>query len=190
MSNSKTVSKTNNVVKYLCISAMFVAIITICSWLSFPVLEIAVTLQLFAICCAAGILGMKWGTITVVAYVALGAIGAPVFSGFRGGLAALTGVTGGYIIGFIFTAFIVGGAADLFGRKVLPLILSMILGVTVCYAFGTAWFYLLYTYRTGAIGIGTVLMKCVVPFIVPDLIKIGLAIPTTIKVYKLINKNK
>lgn len=79
----------------------------------------------------------------MLAYILLGAIGVPVFAGFKGGIGSLLGPTGGYIIGFIFTAFIAGLAAEHFGRKLQILIPAMILGILICYAFGTAWFVIM-----------------------------------------------
>ena len=52
----------------------------------------------------------------------------------------------------------------------------MVLGLAVCYAFGTAWFMVVYTHNSGAIGLGTALSWCVFPFIIPDLVKMALAI--------------
>ncbi|MCI8285089.1 MAG: biotin transporter BioY [Firmicutes bacterium] len=156
---------------YIAISA---ALITICSWISIPV-AIPFTLQTFAVCLISGLLGMKRGTITILIYILLGAIGLPVFSGFKGGIGALAGVTGGYIVGFIFTALIVGFISDRFRKKTGPLVISMIIGNVVLYAFGTAWFMFLYTQNTGSIGLTAVLMKCVIPFIIPNLIKIAVA---------------
>ena len=156
---------------YIAVSAAFIAV---CAWISIPV-AIPFTLQTFAVCLISGLLGMKRGTLTVLIYILLGAAGLPVFTGFKGGIGALAGVTGGYIVGFIFTALIVGFISDRFRKKTIPLIISMIFGILLCYAFGTAWFMFLYTQNTGAIGLTAVLMKCVVPFIIPDMIKLAVA---------------
>jgi biotin transport system substrate-specific component len=61
------------------------------------------------------------------------------------------------------------------GRKPVVRILSMIVALLVCYAFGTVWFMAVYMRTTGAVGLGTVLGWCVFPFIIPDLVKIALA---------------
>lgn len=155
--------------------SLFCAIITVSSWISVP-LGVSVTLQTFAVCACAGILGAARGLLSVALYICLGAIGLPVFTGFRGGLAALAGSTGGYIIGFLFVALIVGLAADIFGRKAPVMAISMTLGVIVCYIFGSLWFWILYTNNTGNIALSQVLLWCVAPFIIPDAIKIALAV--------------
>ena len=120
--------------------------------------------------------GGKRGTLAVVVYLLLGAIGVPVFSGFQGGTAALLGTTGGYIAGFLFSALAMWMLEKLLGRSLPALALSMVLGLAVCYAFGTAWYMAVYTRSNGAVALGTVLGWCVAPYIIPDLVKIGLAV--------------
>jgi len=154
---------------------VFVALIAICSWISIP-LTIPFTLQTFAVCLATALLGTKRGTITVLVYILLGLVGVPVFSGFKGGPGALFGTTGGYIIGFIFTALIVGIMTEKLGKSIPVLALSMALGILVCYIFGTVWFIYIYTNTKEPIGVITALSWCVFPYIIPDLCKIALAV--------------
>lgn len=154
--------------------AIFAVLIAICSWISIPT-TVPFTLQTMGVFLAVGILGGKRGTIAVLIYILLGAVGVPVFAGFTGGLSILLGVTGGYIVGFLGTALVMWAAERLFGKKLVVLIISMIIGLIVCYAFGTAWFSIVYSRESGAIGLTSVLGMCVVPFIIPDLIKIAVA---------------
>ena len=65
---------------------------------------------------------------------------------------------------------------------------SMIIGLVVCYAFGTAWFMIVYTGNTGAVGLASVLGWCVVPFLIPDFIKIALAFILSKRLEKLIER--
>ncbi len=174
--------KTQNLV-YI---GIFAAVIAVCSWIQIP-LVVPITLQTLGICVAAGLLGFKKGVITVVVYELIGFIGVPVFSNFGAGPGVLLGVTGGYIIGFIFTAAIVGGAVSLFGKKLPVYILSMILGVFVCYVFGTAWFMIWSSNNGSPATLSGALMSCVVPFIVPDLVKIALASFLCVKLSKYIH---
>lgn len=161
-------------VKELCACALGAALIAICAWISIPA-AVPFTLQTFAICLVTGLLGLKCGTVSVVVYLLLGAVGLPVFSGFGGGLGKLLGTTGGYLIGFIFTALTVGLFTKLLGKKIWVLVISMVLGIALCYVFGTAWFMILYTRANGPVGLVTVLGWCVFPFLIPDGIKIALA---------------
>lgn len=155
--------------------ALFAAIMAVCSWIQIP-MTVPFTLQTFAIFCALGTLGGKSGSISVLVYIVLGAVGVPVFAGFSGGMGALLGTTGGYIIGFLFTALLYWAITHFFGEKLPVMIIAMVLGLLVCYAFGTAWFMIVYANANGAVGLITALGWCVFPFIIPDLVKIALAI--------------
>lgn len=170
-----TDSATKRITTYdLVYISIFAVLIAICSWISIPS-TIPFTLQTMGVFISVGILGGRRGTTSVLIYILLGAIGIPVFSGFTGGIGILMGNTGGYIIGFLVSALIMWGMEKLFGRSKLVLCLSMIAGLMACYAVGTIWFMAVYARTTGAIGLGTVLGWCVFPFIIPDLLKIALA---------------
>ena len=154
--------------------AMFTAILAICSWIYIPT-TIPFTLQNFGVFLAAGVLGGKRGSLAVFIYILLGIMGVPVFAGFTGGAGMLFGNTGGYIIGFLLSALTMWLMEVLLGKKKMILVLSMVCGLLVCYLFGTIWFIQVYSMNTGAIGIGGALAMCVIPFVIPDCIKIGLA---------------
>lgn len=158
--------------------AMFAVLMAICSWISIP-MTIPFTLQTFGVFLAVGVLGGKRGSLSILIFILLGAIGLPVFAGFSGGVGVLLGSTGGYIIGFIFSALLMWLIEFLFGRKLLALGISMVLGLIVCYAFGTAWFMVVYSRASGAIGLVTALGWCVFPYIIPDIVKIALALVLT-----------
>lgn len=165
-------------VKGLTLIALFAALMAVCSWITIPTV-VPFTLQTFAVFLAVGLLGGKRGTLSVLVYILLGAVGLPVFSGFSGGIGRLLGNTGGYIIGFLASSLIVWLITRIFGGGTVVLSLSMLAGLLICYAFGTAWFMVVYTQANGAASIGTVLSWCVVPFIIPDLVKIALAVVLT-----------
>ncbi len=158
--------------------AMFAVLMAICSWISIP-MTIPFTLQTFGVFLAVGVLGGKRGSLSILIFILLGATGLPVFAGFSGGVGVLLGSTGGYIIGFIFSALLMWLIEFLFGRKLLVLGISMVLGLIVCYAFGTAWFMVVYSRASGAIGLVTALGWCVFPYIIPDIVKIALALVLT-----------
>lgn len=166
---------TNQRVLDLTYTAMFTALITICSQITIPTGKIEFTLQTFAVFLAGAMLGWKRGTLSVLVYILLGAVGVPVFAEWSGGLGALFGMTGGYIIGFLFTGLIVGLMCDKFGKKLWVLIVSMVIGLLVCYAFGTVWFMIVYTQQVKAIGIMEALGLCVFPFLLFDGAKIAAA---------------
>lgn len=155
--------------------AVCAALMAICSWISIPT-AVPFTLQTFAVFLTVGLLGGKRGTLAVLVYILLGAVGLPVFSGFKGGIGALLGTTGGYIAGFILSAFIMWAMEHFLGRKTWTLALSMILGLIALYGVGTAWFMIVYMQNGTTVSLLTVLGWCVFPFILPDLIKISLAL--------------
>ena len=171
----------------LALIAMGAALIAVCSWIAVPT-AIPFTLQTFAVCLVTALFGLRMGLWTVAVYLLLGAVGAPVFSGFKGGLAALLGTTGGYLVGFLFTALVVGISVDRLGRKLPVLVVSMALGILLCYTFGTAWFVLVYTRSKGPISVGTALAWCVLPYLLPDAVKIALASFLTGRLYPLMQK--
>ena len=145
--------------------ALFAALLAVCAWLSVPIGDIAFTMQTFGVFLALGVLGGKWGSISILIYLALGAVGMPVFAGFSGGLGVLLGVTGGYIWGFLATGLVY------WGLEKLNKPLAMGLGLVACYVCGCLWFSV---YAGGAGFVGAV-VKCVVPYLIPDLCKLVLA---------------
>lgn len=158
--------------------AVFTALMAVCSWISIPT-AIPFTLQTLGVFLAVGLLGGKRGTIAVLAYVLLGAVGAPVFANFSGGAGILLGQTGGYILGFIASALLMWALERSLGGKLWGLGLSMVLGLLVCYAFGTAWFMVVYPMGGESVTLWTALTWCVFPYAIFDLIKIALALTLT-----------
>lgn len=187
--NNKKLTARQRYLRDVCYIALFAALLAVCSWIAIPVSEISVTLQTMGVCMAAGFLGWKRGMLSVLAWVLLGVCCAPVFSGFKNFYALLGSASAGYVIGFVFTALIVGIASDclhLIGKRctgkvktqILQLVIlafSMILGVAVCYVFGTLWFMLIYKGSVTAGNLQIALTFCVYPYLLPDLIKIAAA---------------
>lgn len=169
-------------ITYIGLSTVLIAI---CSWISIPT-TVPFTLQTLGVFLTIGLLGGKRGTISIIIYIVLGAVGLPLFAGFSGGVGIIMGNTGGYILGFLFTGLIMWAIEKLFGNSYLTLAVSMIIGLIVCYAVGTLWFITVYTQNTGSIGVISVLGLCVFPFIIPDLIKIIIALYLTKRLKKVI----
>lgn len=174
--------------------AMMTVILVVCAWVTIP-FGIPLTLQTFGVFCALLLLGGKKGTIAIALYIILGIIGVPVFSGFSGGFGVILGATGGYILGFLLMGMIywlfllpmekgqTGTSCDkkesgwkrlIHGSDFLK-IAVLIVGLVVCYAFGTLWFVFMYSSGSGRVAFGTALSICVVPYIIPDLVKLVLA---------------
>lgn len=191
MDNTKSVRNIRATKTYgIIITAFFAALTAVCSQISIPIGPVPINLAWFSVFSAAGLLGLKKGILSQVVYVLLGAVGVPVFAGFKGGVGALVGPTGGYIIGYIFAVAVTGLIFWLFRNKfavsnivvkILISVLAMAAGAVVCYAFGTAWFLI----STG-VSFDKAMMACVIPFLPGDALKIALATLLTIKLKKYV----
>lgn len=146
------------------LASLFAALLAICAWICIPVSDIGITLQTFGVFLALSLLGGKWGSVSVLLYLLLGAVGLPVFSGFRGGMGHLVGVTGGFLWGFLLSA-LVYWVLEKLGSKI-----AMVGGLLACYFCGCIWFY---CYSGG--GFVFILLRCVAPYAVFDLAKLWLA---------------
>ena len=157
--------------------AICAALMAVCSWISIPAPAplAPFTLQTFAVFLILLLLGGRRGFFTILTYILLGAVGLPVFAQFMSGVGVLFGTTGGYIIGFLFSALLYWALERVIGDKPVLKIAALVLGLIVCYAFGTAWFMVVYARQAGPVGLATALGWCVLPFILPDLAKLALA---------------
>ena len=150
--------------------ALFAAAMAICAQLSIPVGLVPISMGSLAVLLAGGVLGKKYGTLSMGLYILLGAIGLPVFAMGKGGFSVLAGPTGGYIIGYVFMAFITGWFAEKYPQRKGMLLVGMVTGNLICYLFGTVWFIIAYKATLKA-----ALATCVVPFLLPECGKILLA---------------
>jgi biotin transport system substrate-specific component len=164
--NEKT-QRVNSKTVMLTMSALFVALTAICSWISIPVpgTSVPINLATFAVLLAGIMLGRKYGAAAMTVFLLLGAVGVPVFHGFTGGLGVITGPTGGFLIGYIAMAAIAGFHRDCSA----PFIPVVIIGEVVLYAIGVIWFILM-MHST----LKVALVSCVLPFIPGDIVKIVL----------------
>jgi biotin transport system substrate-specific component len=153
------------------------ALMVICGWMAVPVGDTAITMQTFGVFFTLTLLGGGKGTAVCCVYLLLGAVGFPVFSGFQGGIGILLGPTGGYLFGFLLTCL-----TFWLLEKRLPVWLNMGLSLLVCYACGSVWFYFAYTQG----GLWAVVLKCVVPYLLPDGLKLTLAWTLGNKMKKII----
>ncbi len=153
-------------VKNMARCGLFAAAMALCAWLSVPVFQIPVTLQSFAVALALLVLGGKRGTAAIFVYLCLGAAGLPVFSGFRGGLGALLGATGGFLWGFLAQGLLFW-ALQRRSRR-----LGLAVGTAACYGLGLGWYGLVYAGQAGALA---GLLQSLAVCLLPDLGKLCLA---------------
>lgn len=157
-------------IKNMVFTALFAAVICAVSPFVIPMWPVPLSLATLVIYIAAATLGWKYGTLAVVLYLLIGMIGLPVFSGFNGGVQRLVGPTGGFLIGYIPCALIVGIITDRFEHIKWLYPVAMAAGTAALYACGTAWIMLSLKYTLAA-----ALMACVVPFLIGDAVKTVLA---------------
>ncbi len=185
-------NKTYNIV----LAAICAALITVCSWISLTVMEIPFTLQTFGILLVLYTVGGKRGTISVAVYLLLGLIGVPVFAGFKSGPAALLGPTGGFIVGFLVCALVywlvdsmwLGKLKKKDSSRFVVCLIEGIIFELILYVVGVSWFIAVYSRNTGAIGLGAVLSMCVVPFLIPDAVKLVLACTTSLRTVRIVKQ--
>lgn len=134
-----------------------------------PFTPVPITMQTLTVLLTGMLLGSRLGMVTLVVYLVEGVIGLPVFTQWGSGIAHLVGPTGGYLIGFVFAAGLVGFLAERgWDRRRWTTLLAMILGNLVIYAFGVGW---LSTF----VGLGPAIAKGMLPFLIGDALKIALA---------------
>lgn len=153
--------------------ALMAALMAVCAWITVPIFVVPFTLQTFAVFTALALLGGRRGTAAIALYLCLGLVGLPVFSGFSGGVGALLSPSGGYLLGFLGTGLVYWGVSARLPDRPWGRVLALALGLGVCYAFGTVWFVAVYSQPTT---VWAALAMCVLPFVVPDLVKLALAL--------------
>ena len=151
--------------------ALMAAVICVLGPLAIPVGPVPISLVPLAIFLCVYVLGTKRGTIAVLLYLLIGAVGVPVFSGFAGGFGKIAGPTGGYLLGYIFMALIAGWFIHRFYDSVVVQFLGMLLGLAVLYAFGTAWLSI-----SAGMSFQAALAAGVIPFVAFDVVKIIISI--------------
>ncbi len=147
------------------------SLLAVCAYISIPFGVVPVTLQTFILYVAMGVFGTKKSCLSVFVYLLLGFVGLPVFSHFQNGLGVLMGATGGYLIGFLPLTFVSGFIIKKTGKKFFWLIAAFLLGTVVCYIFGSVWYMAFYLKNVTVDVLRGVMTACVLPFVLPDILK-------------------
>ena len=155
------------------ITAMFAAVLAAASWITIPLpfTPIPINLATLAVSLTGALLGYRYGTLSVLIYILLGAVGVPVFAGFTGGLGHIAGPTGGYIVGYLTSAFICGLVTEMTCKdryRWWGVLSGAFLGTFSCYVLGTIWFMILTKN-----GLAASLSMCVIPFLPGDAFKLA-----------------
>lgn len=149
------------------ITALMTALLCIAAPLTIPVGAIPVSLTPMILYIFVYVFGWKKTFVSFFIYLAMGAMGLPVFSGFQGGLHKITGPTGGYLVGFLLLTAACGFFCDFFKRNACMYVAGMILGILCAYVFGSIW-YMVIMEQT----LKNTLIVCVIPFLPFDAMKI------------------
>lgn len=169
----------NEQLKMLIVTALFAAVIGILAQITIPLPLVPITGQTLAIGLAATILGKRYGTLSVLVYIMLGIIGVPVFSMMESGLGVVFGPTGGYIVGFIPAAFIIGWYMERFGLTMTHAVTANVIGMIITLTFGAVWLKI-----SAELSWMAALAGGVTPFLVVGVVKAVLAASIGILVRK------
>lgn len=174
--NSYSYSSHTPELRMMVFASLFAALTAAGAYIQIPVpfSPVPVTLQVFFVLLAGSMLKSKWGSLSMIVYTLLGIAGLPVFAGGSSGIGVLLGPTGGYIIGFILAAYIIGKLSERTENttrsKLLINTLNMSMGVLVIYVCGVFQLMLV-----AEIGLGTALALGVMPFLPGELVKTAVA---------------
>ncbi len=155
----------------MCLCALAAALLAICAWISIPVGSVSITLQTFGVFLALLTLGGFRGTVAVGLYLLLGAVGLPVFSGFRGGLTAYMMPSGGFLIGFMLACLLYWAITAEFGQGKWVRLAAIVIGLLPCYFLGIRW---MFSFYSATVPLSAKLLTAL-GFLIPDGVKIAFA---------------
>lgn len=166
-------------IKYVAITGIFAAVIAATAWISIPIpIGVNLTLQIFGVCLAGFYLGAKRGVAATAVYIVMGAVGLPVFSLFTGGAGVLLGTSGGFLWGFLFTAFLCGLSVKI-NSKILKIV-TVLSAVLICHIIGVIQFCLV-----SGVNIWAAFLSASLPFLPKDIIVAFVASFVAQKIKKL-----
>lgn len=163
--------RNGNKLKNMTYIALGAVILAVCAFITVPSV-IPFTMQSLGVFSLLLVFGGKRGTLSVAVYIALGAIGIPVFSGFGAGIGVLFGPTGGYLIGFILMGLLFWFCEARFGKSVRVKTASLLFGIAVYYFFGTVFYMLWSSANNISVSLLSALSVCVAPYFIPDILKL------------------
>ena len=166
--------RTTAIVRDVVLIIAAVALVAVAAQVTIPWYPVPFTGQTFAVLLAAGVLGMWRATAAMALYMLVGIVGAPVFADQASGWSIIMGPTGGYIIGFIVGAAVIGFLAEKGAdRNMVPMIGALLLGAVIIFTIG-AWWLAEYDFAGVRFGWANAYQTGVEPFILGDLLKLGI----------------
>jgi biotin transport system substrate-specific component len=162
----------NQHLKLIVYSSLMAALTAVGAYIVIPVGPVPIALQSLFVMLAGLLLGARWGSICIGVYLLAGLIGLPVFASGTAGIGKFLGPTGGYLVGFVFAAFLIGYITEKGKQKIISDVAAMICGIAVIYIFGVLWL----KFASG-LSLSKTLVLGVLPFLPGDFVKIVIAIP-------------
>ena len=163
----------------LSVTALCASLICLCSWIALPIGGVPMTLQVFGVAFCGFLLGARGAASATALYLALGAVGLPVFAGFGASLAFLVGPTGGFLVGFLPLAFLCGIGAR--RKTMLGALLLAWIGLALCHLGGIFWFA-----HVSSVSLAQAFLLSSLPYIIKDILFTALACVTATKIKKRI----
>lgn len=160
----------SNQLRIMVYASLFAALTAVGAFVAIPIGPVPIVLQNMFVYLAGLLLGSRWGLASVGVYLLAGACGLPVFAGGLGGISRIVGPTGGYLIGYLPTVYIIGKISNRAHPRVIFDVLAMICGSIALYACGITWLKIV----TG-MTIAKALALGLVPFLIGDALKIAAA---------------
>lgn len=166
-----TVHKNRDRLRFMGFSAMMAAVLCVLCPITVPLGMVPITLSVFALFLVASLLPMRVALSATAVYLVLGAVGLPVFSSFTGGAFSFVSPSGGFLWGYLPAVFVVSFFAEKSGGRLSWVWLGTLLGLLALYAFGVLGFCVF-----AEAGLGEALLAAVLPFLLPDAVKILLVL--------------
>jgi len=176
--NKENIMERKSPVKYIVLASLFAALTAVGAYISIPIGPVPIVLANLFVFMAGLLLGKKWATATMAVYLLLGIIGLPVFAGGASGFAYLLGPTGGFLIGYLASAFVIALISGIGKTALWKDIIAVLAGIAVIYVLGIPWL----KFATGMDWTKTISLG-LTPFIPGDLLK-GAAAVSLIKVIR------
>ena len=170
MRNQKRIQK-------ICRIGLFTAFLAISAWIHLP-LPVPITLQTLILFTMAATLPTSEAIGACLVYLMIGIVGLPIFAGFQGGIGTLLGPTGGFLIGMLPTAAFYAYTCKKFSGTLFQILVASA-SLLILYICGCLWYAVVY-------GGNSAVAVCVIPFIIPDMIKIGISIPLSKRLKKIL----
>lgn len=176
----------NNRTLNVTLVGIFVALFALCSYIHIPFAGVSFTLQTFAIYLCLFCLGEKRALAAIFVYILMGVIGLPVFSGFTGGIGALLGLSGGFILGFPLSLIVCARLTGIFGASLKGNFISALCSLPLCHITGILWFCFVYFGKITPSGVLSSFTLTSLPFLLPDILKLFAAALLGMRINKIL----